>query len=85
MLRDSGCRFPGCDRPTDWCEGHHIQHWRDGGSTRLSNLVLLCSRHHHVIHLPGWQLDLKPTGTLEVTDPQGRRRHSDPPGTAAVA
>jgi hypothetical protein len=85
VLRDWGCRFPGCDRPAAWTEGHHVWHWEDGGPTRLSNLVLLCSKHHHVVHQKGWQLRLDPTGTVEVTDPTGRRRTSDPPGIAAVA
>ena len=85
VLRDWGCRFPGCDRPAEWCEGHHVWHWEDGGPTNLSNLVLLCSKHHHVIHLPDWRLELKPDGTLEVTDPQGHRRTSDPPRRAAAA
>jgi hypothetical protein len=85
VLRDWGCRFPGCDRPAEWCEGHHVQHWEDGGPTNLSNLVLLCSKHHHVVHLRGWHIRLDPTGTVEVTDPGGRRRTSDPPGRAAAA
>jgi hypothetical protein len=85
VLRDWGCRFPGCDRPAEWCDGHHVQHWEDGGPTNLSNLVLLCSKHHHVIHLSGWHLRLEPTGTVEVTDPNGRHRTSDPPGRAAAA
>jgi hypothetical protein len=78
-LRDVGCRFPGCDRPGEWCEGHHIQHWQDGGATDLSNLVLLCSRHHHVIHDRRWELKLLPSGVVEVTDPRGRCWSSDPP------
>jgi hypothetical protein len=45
--RDRGCTHPGCDRPPDWCDGHHIWHWEDGGPTSLDNLVLLC-RHHHI-------------------------------------
>ncbi|MEO6318720.1 MAG: hypothetical protein ABIP36_08050 [Acidimicrobiales bacterium] len=49
------------------------------------NRVLLCSKHHHVVHMRGWHIRLDPTGTVEVTDPNGRRRTSDPPGTAAVA
>jgi hypothetical protein len=85
VLRDWGCRFPGCDRPAEWCEGHHIWHWEDGGPTNLGNLVLLCSKHHHVVHLKGWHIRLDPSGTVDVTDPSGRRRTSDPPGQARAA
>lgn len=38
-LRDKGCRFPGCDRPPGWTDGHHIKHWADDGPTELANLV----------------------------------------------
>jgi hypothetical protein len=79
VLRDLGCRFPGCDRPPDWCEGHHIWAWEDGGPTCLSNIVLLCSRHHHRVHLRGWQLKLLDDATVEVTLPDGRVRTSHPP------
>ena len=79
VLRDFGCRFPGCDRPSEWCEGHHIWHWEDGGPTDLSNLVLLCSKHHHRVHLKGWQIKLRPDGAVEVTHPDGTVRTSDPP------
>lgn len=84
VLRDRGCRFPGCDRPPHWCEGHHLLHWEDGGPTNLTNLALLCSKHHHVIHQPGWHIRLDPTGTIEVADPNGRRHASHPPGTLAA-
>ncbi len=50
IVRDRGCRFPGCDRPHAWCDAHHVVHWADGGPTALSNLVLLCRRHHRMIH-----------------------------------
>ena len=79
LLRDLGCRFPGCDRPGEWCEGHHVVHWEDGGPTCLSNIVLLCSRHHHRVHLPGWDIKLLPSGTVEVTSPDGTVRTGDPP------
>ncbi len=79
VLRDLGCRFPGCDRPPEWCHGHHVVPWEHGGETRLSTLVLLCSRHHHRVHLPGWHLKLLPSGTVEVTAPDGRVRSGDPP------
>jgi hypothetical protein len=38
VVRDGGCRFPGCDRPPGWCDAHHRVHWADGGETRLDNL-----------------------------------------------
>ena len=79
VLRDGHCRFPGCDRPHNWCEGHHIQPWQHGGPTNLANLVLLCSRHHHLLHRPGWHTKLLPDTTLEITDPTGRVRTSHPP------
>ena len=83
VLRDLGCRFPGCDRPADWCEGHHVVHWEDGGPTGLANLVLLCSKHHHLVHLKPWRVKLLPEGRLEVTYPDGTVRSSDPPGVLA--
>jgi hypothetical protein len=79
VLRDLRCRFPGCDRKPEWCEGHHVVHWQDGGTTDVDSLVLLCSYHHHWVHLPGWNLKLLPTGTVEVTAPDGTVRTGDPP------
>src|SRR5467141_217288 len=46
--RDRGCRFPGCGRL--FGQGHHIRHWAHGGPTTLSNLALLCRRHHRSVH-----------------------------------
>jgi hypothetical protein len=81
VARDRGCRFPGCDRPSDWCEGHHIQHWAEHGSTAIGNLVLLCSRHHHLLHQPGWQIKLLPDATVEVTRPDSQILTGIPPGS----
>jgi hypothetical protein len=80
VVRDQRCRFPGCDRPAAWCEGHHVRPWLFSGPTQLLNLVLLCSRHHHLLHYRGWHAKLLPDATLEVTDPPGRVRTSTPPG-----
>jgi hypothetical protein len=79
VVRDRHCRFPDCDRPSAWCEGHHVRHWKDGGSTSLDNLALLCSRHHHRCHLPGWSAKLLPDATFEVTGPDGRHLVSRAP------
>ena len=49
-VRDRGCRWPGCDRPVSWTEGHHIAFVTRGGPTDLPNLVLLCYRHHWMVH-----------------------------------
>ncbi len=79
-VRDGGCRFPGCDRPIAWCDAHHVHFWRHFGLTELENLVLLCNRHHHLIHRPGWQLKLLPNADLEVTFPDGTVRTTHPRG-----
>ncbi|UIJ33931.1 HNH endonuclease signature motif containing protein [Allobranchiibius sp. GilTou73] len=48
--RDDGCTFPGCDRPPDWCDAHHVRPWWAGGQTTLTNAALLCARHHTIVH-----------------------------------
>ncbi len=53
VVRDAGCVHPGCDRPPSWCEGHHLRHWVDGGTTDLANLILLSRRHHRAQHEGG--------------------------------
>jgi len=68
--RDRGCRFPGCGLPLG--QGHHIRHWAQGGPTTLSNLTLLCRRHHRAIHEGGYQVDRQPDGDLRFRRPEGR-------------
>lgn len=53
VLRDEGCTFPGCERPEEWCDAHHVKHWADGGETALSNLILVCRPHHRSMHQQG--------------------------------
>jgi hypothetical protein len=60
------CRFPGCTR-NKRLDAHHVVYWRDGGRTDLANLVLLCARHHTVVHEQGFRLTLQPDRTLVVT------------------
>jgi len=59
VARDRHCRFPGCDRPPQWCDIHHLKHWLHGGPTSVSNGVLLCRFHHTLAHEAGWTI----TGT----------------------
>ncbi len=49
-VRDCGCVISGCGAPRRWCDAHHVVHRADGGPTSLANLVLLCTRHHTLIH-----------------------------------
>jgi 5-methylcytosine-specific restriction endonuclease McrA len=67
--RDRGCRFPGCG--VRFGQGHHIRHWAHGGPTTLSNLALLCRRHHRAVHEEGYQLDRQPDGELRFRRPDG--------------
>jgi 5-methylcytosine-specific restriction endonuclease McrA len=54
--RDKTCRFPGCG--SKFCDAHHIEHWANGGETKLSNLALLCTRHHHSVHEEGYRVEM---------------------------
>ena len=56
QARDRGCRFPGCGAKA-FTEGHHVQWVSKGGKTKLSNLVLLCWWHHHLVHEGGWSIE----------------------------
>jgi hypothetical protein len=78
-IRDQQCRFPGCDRPPSWCEGHHVVWYSKGGRTNLSNLVMLCRRHHRMLHKPGWSARLDDDANFEVTDPKDVVRVTHPP------
>ncbi|NUT22467.1 MAG: DUF222 domain-containing protein [Hamadaea sp.] len=69
VLRDNGCAFPGCDRPPQWCDGHHVHAWADGGTTCLANSVLLCGFHHREIHHGHWEVRIRTDGFPEFIPP----------------
>ncbi len=81
--RDRGCRFPGCDGR--FTQGHHLRHWAQGGPTTLSNLALLCRRHHRAVHEEGYQVDRDPDGTLQFRRPDGHPLPEVPPPAAVPA
>jgi hypothetical protein len=67
--RDQGCVWPGCDRPASWTSAHHLVHWSRGGPTDLSNLALLCYRHHMLVHEGGWQIVRADDGHMLTVPP----------------
>ncbi len=81
--RDKGCRFPGCEHRR-FTDAHHIEHWADGGETSADNMVLLCRRHHRMVHERGYTItrdgeDLvfrRPDGVVLDPCPAAPRSHA---------
>ena len=69
--RDGGCRFPGCTHQR-YVDAHHIEHWADGGETKLSNLVTLCRLHHRLVHEGEILIETPPWGGWRFVHPDGR-------------
>jgi len=83
QLRARGCcEWPGCQKKAVYCDVHHLRHQADGGTTSVTNCVLLCQYHHDVcIHRRGWRLVLHPDATTTAYGPSGQVLHSHgPPG-----
>ena len=70
--RDGGCRFPGCTHRR-YVDAHHIEHWADGGETKLSNLVTLCRLHHRLVHEGEIMVEAQIGGGWRFLHPDGRR------------
>jgi hypothetical protein len=68
--RDGHCVFPGCDRPLNWCDGHHLVWWIKGGPTTLPNLALVCRHHHRMVHEEGWVLERQKDGRFKSIPPR---------------
>src|SRR5438094_922597 len=81
--RDRGCRFPGCG--LRFGQGHHIRHWAHGGPTTLSNLTMLCRRHHRAVHEEGFQVERLADDELCFRGPDGRLLSDVPPPAAMPA
>jgi hypothetical protein len=80
-LRDGGCRVPGCDRKRH-LHGHHIHGWAEGGPTSLSNLVLVCSTHHRLIHEGKLSAEIR-DDKIVFLDRRGQAIPSIPPSAAS--
>ncbi|MCA9687188.1 MAG: HNH endonuclease, partial [Myxococcales bacterium] len=79
-LRDGGCRVPGCGHKRH-LHAHHVKEWAEGGETKLSNLLLVCSTHHRLVHEGRLRISAgeasagaRPSGALrfEIFDELGR-------------
>jgi hypothetical protein len=47
--RSGHCQYPGCTAARE-LEAHHLIAVEHGGKTELDNLILLCPRHHKLLH-----------------------------------
>ena len=77
--RDKGCVFPGCNHKR-YVDGHHVEHWADGGETKLSNLATLCRFHHRAVHEGGIKMQRCDDGAWRFTNARGESLHGCAPG-----
>jgi len=80
--RDGGCRFPGCGARR-FLHAHHIHHWATGGDTKLGNLILLCGRHHRLLHEGGFRMEIHAENAFAFFDRNGQLVPEVPPPTPA--
>jgi hypothetical protein len=59
-----------------------VHGWADGGATRLSNLVLVCSSHHRMIHEGKLGSEVR-EGKIVFVDRRGRAMDGVPPSGAS--
>ena len=94
--RDRGCRWPGCDAPSNWTDAHHWREWyRDGGETNVDDMVSACRPHHVMVHEGGgaWPSTRDRRGHCHPTrrhtlrtrqHPSLDRRHQPPRGLTGL-
>ncbi len=81
-LRDRTCRFPGCTH-SRYVDGHHVSHWANGGETALSNLMLLCSTHHTLLHEGGCRVEADGANGWNFFDHRNRLIEAQPVRTTS--
>jgi Domain of unknown function (DUF222) len=82
MLRDGGCRMPGCDAGPEDCEAHHATiHWEAGGPTDLVNGLAVCrgAGHHRLVHEGGWTIEGDPNREITFYDADHNHRGTSRP------
>jgi hypothetical protein len=80
IARDRGCIVPGCGLPPSRCQAHHVLWWRLSGRTDITNLVLLCPRHHTAVHTGHWLIQMI-DGTPWLLPPRGPTPPAPPAAT----
>ncbi|MGW3964477.1 DUF222 domain-containing protein [Amycolatopsis sp. NPDC005003] len=77
-VRDQECRQPGCTRPAQSCgtKATRLQGETEGVADQA---VTFCSRHSKLKGQPGWDYEVTPAGTLNVTTPAGQVQSTTPP------
>jgi hypothetical protein len=83
--RDQHCQWPGCERTASYSAAHHVVHWIQGGATDLSNLTLLCHRHHWMVHEGGWRLVRANDDRLRAIPPTYVYHSARAPDTVPIA
>jgi hypothetical protein len=81
------CTFPGCSN-SRFLHCHHVEHWSNGGETAVDNLLLLCARHHTLVHEGGFRIEkdyadkwcfVKPDGVAVPENGYVPRLNQNPP------
>ena len=77
LARDRGCVL--CGAGPGYCHAHHIVAWTAParGPTDIDNLVLVCNRHHRLIHQHGLTLARGPDGGWVASAPDNRQVAGD--------
>lgn len=78
LFRDGTCRFPGCSMPARFCDLDHSNDWKNGGETKVTNLIALCKRHHMIKHNTGWDYIQTENSLVTWTSPSGRTKDTHP-------
>jgi hypothetical protein len=69
--RDNNCcKFPGCHNRR-FLQCHHVEHWSNNGETSMENLMLLCTKHHTLLHEGGFRIETNFQGNWYFVRPDG--------------
>jgi len=69
--RDRTCSVPGCEATFPLESDHWRIDYRNGGQTKLDNLLRICRHHHYLKTNKGWRFEGEP-GNLRFIGPDSR-------------